>query len=102
MYFSYFHVKLTKMKHLVFLTAAILLTTGAFAVNVADKTPTKVAPGGDSEKPKATQSSQSQALLFDLTRFSSRGDSTATIGTFGNADRLHKISPDMFRENKGL
>ena len=85
-----------------FLTAAFILTTGAFAAKVSDTTPKKGGPGGDTESEKATQTTPGQALLFDLSRFNSRPDSTATIGTFGNADRLHKISPDMFRETKGL
>lgn len=92
------------MKQLLFLSATFLLTSGAFAANVAEKAVKAKSPGGDTEGEKISQApqGQGQVLLFDLSRFNGSSDSTATIGTFGNADRLHKISPDMFRENKGL
>ncbi len=94
------------MKKLFFLSVALVLTTAAFATGTAHKVkkdpPPSPGGGGDTEQDKARQTSQGQLLIFDLTRLGNKVDSTATIGTFGGARHLGKISPDMFGRQNGL
>lgn len=90
------------MKQFLVLIGMFLITTGAFATNVAGNVKDGgTDPDGEEKKEKARQTSQGQVLLFDLSVFN-RVDSTATIGTFGSSQRFHKISPDMMKDQKGL
>ena len=91
------------MKHLLVLFGMFLLATGAYAAGSGDKpSGGGTDPDDPPKKQTAHQPSEGQALLFDLSVFNNRPDSTATIGTFGSSQRFRKISTDMTKDQKGL